>query len=56
MEIIQLSGYTIEEKVEIAKTPLHQKTDGRNGFQKDAYKLGNKEIAHVIEALPEKAV
>ena len=26
------------------------KTDGRNWPPKDAYKLGNKEIAHVIEA------
>lgn len=50
MEIIQLSGYTIEEKVEIAKRHLIKKQMDETGLQKDAYKLGNKEIAHVIEA------
>lgn len=50
MEVIQLSGYTIEEKVEIAKRHLIKKQMEETGFQKDAYKLGNKEIAHVIEA------
>ena len=50
MEIIQLSGYTIEEKVEIAKRHLIKKQMEETGLQKDAYKLGNKEIAHVVEA------
>ena len=50
MEIIQLSGYTIEEKVEIAKRHLIKKQMEETGLQKDAYKLGNKEIAHVIES------
>ncbi len=50
MEVIQLSGYTIEEKVEIAKRHLIKKQMEETGLQKDAYKLGNKEIAHVIEA------
>lgn len=50
MEIIQLSGYTIEEKIEIAKRHLIKKQMEETGLQKDAFKLGNKEIAHVIEA------
>ena len=50
MEIIQLSGYTIEEKVEIAKRHLIKKQMEETGLQKDAYKLGNKEIAHVMES------
>jgi ATP-dependent Lon protease len=54
MEIIQLSGYTIEEKVEIAKRHLIKKQMEENGLTPDSFKLGNKEIAHVIEALPEK--
>ncbi len=50
MEVIQFLGYTIEEKVEIAKRHLIKKQMEETGLQKDAYKLGNKEIAHVIEA------
>jgi ATP-dependent Lon protease len=50
MEIIQLSGYTIEEKVEIAKRHLIKKQMEENGLTPDSFKLGNKEIAHVVEA------
>lgn len=50
MEVIQLSGYTIEEKIEIAKRHLIKKQMEETGLQKDAFKLGNKEIAHVVEA------
>lgn len=50
MEIIQLSGYTIEEKVEIAKRHLIKKQMEENGLKPDSFKLGNKEIAHVVEA------
>lgn len=50
MEVIQLSGYTIEEKIEIAKRHLIKKRMEETGLQKDAFKLGNKEIAHLIEA------
>ena len=39
MEIIQLSGYTIEEKVEIAKRHLI-KNKWKKLVTKDAYKLG----------------
>ncbi len=50
MEVIQLSGYTIEEKIEITKRHLIKKQMEETGLQKDAFKLGNKEIAHVVEA------
>ncbi len=50
MEVIQLSGYTIEEKVEIAKRHLIKKQMEETGLTPDSFKLGNKEIAHVVEA------
>lgn len=50
MEIIDISGYTLEEKIEIAKRHLISKQLKENGLTDDAIKLGNKEIAHIIEA------
>ena len=50
MEIIDISGYTLEEKIEIAKRHLISKQLKENGLTSDAIKLGNKEIAHIIEA------
>lgn len=50
MEVIHLSGYTLEEKTEIAKRHLIKKQKEEAGLQKDAFKMGSKEIAHVIEA------
>ncbi|AQX04519.1 endopeptidase La [Elizabethkingia meningoseptica] len=50
MEIIDISGYTLEEKIEIAKRHLISKQLKENGLTADAIKLGNKEIAHIIEA------
>ncbi|AQX08677.1 endopeptidase La [Elizabethkingia ursingii] len=50
MEIIDISGYTLEEKTEIAKRHLISKQLKENGLTSDAIKLGNKEIAHIIEA------
>ncbi|NAW52215.1 endopeptidase La [Elizabethkingia argentiflava] len=50
MEIIDLSGYTLEEKTEIAKRHLISKQLKENGLSSDAIKLGSKEIAHIIEA------
>ncbi len=41
MEVIQLSGYTIEEKIEIAKRHLIKKQVEETGLQKDAFKLRN---------------
>ncbi|MCL1673316.1 MAG: endopeptidase La [Flavobacteriaceae bacterium] len=50
MEIIDISGYTLEEKTEIAKRHLISKQLKENGLTSEAIKLGNKEIAHIIEA------
>ncbi|EQB92297.1 endopeptidase La [Elizabethkingia anophelis] len=50
MEIIDISGYTLEEKTEIAKRHLISKQLKENGLTSDEIKLGNKEIAHIIEA------
>lgn len=50
MEIIQLSGYTLEEKVEIAKRHLVKKQIEEHGLTSQALKLGIKELKHIIEA------
>lgn len=50
MEIIQIAGYTLEEKTEIAKRHLIKKQTGENGLDAKAYKLGNTELKHIIDA------
>lgn len=50
MEIINLSGYTLEEKVEIAKKHLVKKQIENNGLKSEQIKLGNKELQHIVEA------
>lgn len=50
MEIIQLAGYTLEEKIEIAKRHLIQKQLEENGLESKSFKLGNAELKHIIEA------
>lgn len=50
MEIIQLAGYTLEEKIEIAKRHLIQKQIEENGLPSKAFRLGNPELKHIIEA------
>lgn len=50
MEIINLSGYTLEEKVEIAKKHLIKKQIENHGLKADQLKLGNKELKHIVEA------
>lgn len=50
MEIIELSGYTLEEKVQIAKKYLHKKQLEANGLEAKAFELGPKELQHIIEA------
>ena len=50
MEIINLSGYTLEEKVEIAKKHLVKKQIENHGLKSDQIKLGNKELQHIVEA------
>ncbi|PIE50780.1 MAG: endopeptidase La [Flavobacteriales bacterium] len=50
MEIISIAGYTLEEKVEIAKRHLIKKQIEANGLAKNAFKIGVKELKHIIEA------
>lgn len=50
MEIINLSGYTSEEKIEIAKRYLIKKQIENNGLSTQNLKLGTKELKHIIEA------
>ena len=50
MEIIQIAGYTLEEKIEIAKRHLIKKQQKENGLTSKSFKLGNPELKHIIEA------
>lgn len=50
MEVIRIAGYTLEEKVEIAKRHLIKKIQEENGLPADSFKLGNAELRHIIEA------
>ncbi|WP_223609080.1 endopeptidase La [Chryseobacterium sp. OSA05B] len=49
-EIIQIAGYTMEEKTEIAKRHLIKKQQEENGLDAKSFKLGNPELKHIIEA------
>ncbi|MEE6126402.1 endopeptidase La [Chryseobacterium arthrosphaerae] len=49
-EIIQIAGYTLEEKIEIAKRHLIKKQQEENGLDTRSFKLGNAELKHIIEA------
>ena len=49
MEIINVSGYTVEEKIEIAKQHLLPKQIEENGLKKSQLKLTDKQIEFVIE-------
>ena len=49
MEIINVSGYTIEEKIEIAKKHLLPKQLKEHGLSSDHLKLGKKQIEKVVE-------
>ncbi|AZB23923.1 endopeptidase La [Chryseobacterium bernardetii] len=49
-EIIQIAGYTLEEKIEIAKKHLIKKQQEENGLDTKSFKLGNAELKHIIEA------
>ncbi|MDC8102781.1 endopeptidase La [Chryseobacterium rhizosphaerae] len=49
-EIIQIAGYTLEEKIEIAKRHLIKKQQEENGLDTKSFKLGNSELKHIIEA------
>ena len=49
MEIIDVSGYTIEEKVEIAKTHLLTKQLTEHGLTAKDLKIGKKELELIVE-------
>ncbi len=49
MEIIDVSGYTVEEKIEIAKQHLLPKQIEENGLKKQQLKLSDKLIEFIIE-------
>jgi ATP-dependent Lon protease len=49
MEIIEVNGYTTEEKVEIAKRHLIPKLISENGLKKNQLKLSDQVIEYVIE-------
>lgn len=50
MEIIEIAGYTLEEKVEIAKRHLLKKQMEENGLDAKSFRLGNAELKHIIDA------
>lgn len=50
MEIIEIAGYTLEEKVEIAKRHLIKKQQDENGLDAKSFKLGNAELQHIVDA------
>ncbi|MCM5663382.1 endopeptidase La [Galbibacter mesophilus] len=49
MEIINVNGYTIEEKVEIAKRHLLPKQLEEHGLTKNDLKIGKKELEKIVE-------
>lgn len=49
MEIIEVNGYTVEEKVEIAKRHLLPKQIKENGLNKDQIKVGKATLEQMIE-------
>lgn len=49
MEIINISGYTIEEKVEIARHFLLPKVLKEHGMEQKQIQLGKKEIERIVE-------
>ncbi len=49
MEIINVTGYTIEEKVEIAKQHLLPKQLKEHGLTKEHLKIGRKQLEKIVE-------
>ena len=49
MEIINVTGYTIEEKVQIAKRHLLPKQLGEHGLSSDHLKIGKKHLEKIVE-------
>ncbi len=50
MEIVEISGYTLEEKTEIAKRHLIKKQQNENGLTAKSFKINDEALHHVIEA------
>lgn len=50
MEIIEIAGYTLEEKVEIAKRHLIKKQQNESGLEANSFKLSDVTLKHIIEA------
>lgn len=48
MEIIEMNGYTIQEKIEIAKRHLLPKQLKEHGLDKKAIQIGKKELEYII--------
>lgn len=55
MEIIQISGYTVEEKIEIARKHLVPKLLEDHGLKKGNLQLGRKELSLIIESYTREA-
>jgi ATP-dependent Lon protease len=49
MEVIEISGYTVEEKMEIAKKHLIPKICDQNGIRKQDFKISTKLLEHIID-------
>ncbi|NEV93555.1 endopeptidase La [Psychroflexus sp. YR1-1] len=49
MEIIRVNGYTVEEKIEIAKRHLLPKQIQEHGIQKEDIKLGKQQLEKIID-------
>ena len=49
LEIIEVTGYTIEEKIEIAKRHLIPNAIEEHGLKKSQFKLGKKELSFIID-------
>jgi len=49
MEIINVTGYTIEEKVEIGKRHLLDKQLKEHGVKKDQLKIGKRQLEKIVE-------
>jgi ATP-dependent Lon protease len=49
MEIIEVTGYTLEEKVEIAKQHLIPKLLEEHGLKKSDFKIGKKELEFIVD-------
>jgi ATP-dependent Lon protease len=49
MEIIEINGYTLEEKVEIAKKYLIPKQEANHGLKKGSFDLNNNVLERIID-------